>query len=222
MRNDKHLAIKLRQEGKSYNEISRKLEIPKTTLSSWLSNLDWSKKIKIELAIKANNIAKKRLRLINKKRRVMWEAWREQARQEARNDYLKLSQNPLFIAGIMLYWGEGDSKIENSIVRLSNTNPDMIRLYVLFLQTICSVPKEKIKLALILYPDLNDEKCREFWSKCADINDNQFVKTQYIKGKHPTKRLSYGICMIYLPSRQLKEKIFVWIDLFQRQFKKQF
>ena len=218
MRNDKHIAEKLRRQNKSYNKISKELDIPKSTLSGWFSLKDWSELIKVNLTRNANYIAKKRLRLYNKKQKILWEKWREKARQQARKDFFKLKSNPLFISGIMLYWGEGDSKIENSSVRMSNTSTDIIRLFVLFLQMICSVPKEKIKMALILYPDLNEKKCKNFWSKKSGIPENQFIKTQFIKGKHPTKRLTNGIALIYFTSRELKEKIFVWIELFHKQF----
>ncbi|PIY96753.1 MAG: hypothetical protein COY66_03120 [Candidatus Kerfeldbacteria bacterium CG_4_10_14_0_8_um_filter_42_10] len=194
------------------------LNIPKSTLATWFSELNWSQEIKKELTRKANYIAKKRLCIINKARRESWERWREQARIQARKNFVKLKNNPLFIAGVMLYWGEGDSKIENSIVRLSNTNPQLIKMFSLFLQKTCGVPKEKIKIALILYPDLNEGKCHQFWSQVTNIPSTQFRKTQYIKGRHPTKRLTNGICMVNVSSRELKEKIFVWIEKFYKLF----
>jgi len=218
MRNDKHLAIQLRKKGKSYNKISKELGVPKSTLSDWLSGVRWSQEIKKELERIANRAASKRLRILSKGRQKMWEAWREEARQQARKDFPKLRQNPLFVAGLMLYWGEGDSKIENSQVRLSNTSPDLIKLFSLFLKNICGLPIEKIKISLILYPDLDEANCISFWSTAAKIPKSQFRKSQIIKGKHPTKKLTYGICMIHLTSRQLKEKIFVWINLFHKQF----
>lgn len=46
MKNDKHLAIKLRKLWKSYNKISKELGIPKSTLVTWLSNAKWSIRIK--------------------------------------------------------------------------------------------------------------------------------------------------------------------------------
>jgi len=69
MRNDRHFAIKLRKQGKSYNKISGELKIPKSTLSDWFSDIKWSEDIKKELTRKANYIARKRLRLINKARK---------------------------------------------------------------------------------------------------------------------------------------------------------
>lgn len=117
----------------------------------------------------------------------------------------------------MLYWGEGDSKIENAHVKLVNIDVLMLKIFCLFLQLICRVVKEKIKMSMILYPDLNEKCCREYWSRGVDIPENQFWKTQFIQGRHPTKRLSQGICMVNVDSRALKEKIFIWIKLYQRE-----
>ncbi len=215
MRNDKHLALKLRKQGKSYNKISKELDIPKSTLSDWFSDIKWSNDTKKELTRKANYVARKRLRLINKARRKMWEEWREKAREQARKDFPLLKNNPLFIAGLMMYWGEGDSKIKNPF-RLSNTDPRMIALYTKFLTKSLNIPKENLRAALILYPDLSEEKCIKFWAKIVGIPKSQFYKTQFIKGYHPTRRLSQGICMIICGNKQIKEKILVWIDLLSR------
>ena len=217
MRNDKHLAIKLRKRGKSYNKISKELDVPKSTLSDWFSDIKWSDDIKKELTRKANYIARKRLRLINKARREMWERWREAARKQAVKEFPQFKKNSLFLAGLMLYWGEGDSKMENAAIRLSNTDPIMITIFSYFLQKICLVSIERIRLSMILYPDLNEKVCKKFWSKAAVIPESQFTKTQFIQGRHPTRRLTYGICIIYTGSRQLKEKIYTWIRLYQQE-----
>lgn len=220
MRNDKHLAEKLRRKNKSYNQISQELDISKSTLAYWFKDKGWSKKIKKELSQKALRIASKQLRLMNKAKAEKWEKWREEHRQEAHKKFPSLKNNSLFLAGLMLYWGEGDSKIENCQVRLSNTDPEMIRMFSNFLQQTCLVPLEKIRCSLILYPDLKDQKCKTFWSQVSGIPETQFTKTQFIQGRHPTKRLTRGICMINTCSRALKEKIFVWIKLYQKELGK--
>ena len=217
MRNDKHLAIELRRRGKSYNKISKELGIAKSTLSGWFSKLDWSDILKQELARKANFVARKRLRLVNKQRREMWELWRQEHRDDATRQFPILKNNSLFLAGLMLYWGEGDSVMKNCFVRLANTHPDMVTIFTSFLRNICFVPDEKIKVQLILYPDLKENVCRNIWMKATNLPRGQFIKTQYIKGRHPTKRLSYGICSVYVSSRGLKEKIFTWLKLYQNQ-----
>lgn len=141
---------------------------------------------------------------------------RRVARQEAQKDFLKLIKNPLFIAGLMLYWGEGDSKTKNPI-RLSNTDPRMISLYIKFLVKCLNIPKEKLRSNIILYPDLSKRKCINFWIEKTGMPKQQFYKTQFIKGKHPTKRLTNGICMVVYSNREIKEKILVWIDLLSKK-----
>lgn len=217
MRNDKYLAIRLRKQGKSYNKINKELGVPKSTLSDWFSDIIWSREVKKDLSRKALYVARKRLRLINKARREMWEKWREQYRQEAKTEFDSLINNPLFVAGINLYWGEGDSKLKNGRVSLVNTDPRMISLFVRFLQNIAEVPENKIAAWMTIYPDLSEEKCKFFWSQTSRIPPERFLKTQVIKGRHPTKRVENGMCAVIVYSRGLKEKIFTWIDLLSQK-----
>ena len=218
MRNDKHLAIELRQKGKSYKQIEKELGIARSTLSDWFSGLDWSNLLKKDLTRKANYINHNRFRKVVQARTDMWEKWREEARQEAREQFSLFKKQPLFVAGLMLYWGEGDSKLANGHVCLSNTNKDIIRLFVLFLKKFCPVDEKRMRGQMVLYPDLDEIVCATFWTNASEIPFEQFYKTQFIQGRHPTKRLSYGIFQVRLGSRQIKEKIAIWIDLFQSEY----
>lgn len=217
MRKDKQLAIRMRRAGKRYSEISDKLSIPKSTLSDWFGNESWSSKIKnqnIE-AVKPtwnNNI--KKLAAHNKKRFLKHAL---QARREARKEFLKLHHDPLFIAGLMLYWGEGINRPESCVVKLTNTNPLMISVFTKFLTEICEVPKNLIRVGLIIYPDLNMKSCENFWRTTIGVPSNQFHKTQVIHGKSTRRKLSHGICMITISRRALKERILTWIILLQKE-----
>ncbi len=46
MHNNKEKAIQLRKLGKSYNEITKALNVPKSTLSTWLKDIIIPAKIK--------------------------------------------------------------------------------------------------------------------------------------------------------------------------------
>ena len=220
MRNDRHLAIKLRKEGISYNKICKELGIPKSTMHYWFRNLRWSQQIKKELTEKAKTQSTKRLQAVIQAQRKRWKAYRKYYREEAKKEFPILRSNPLFLAGLMLYWGEGDSNLKNQ-VRLSNTDPRMIKLFNEFLQKICKASKEKIRLSLIIYPDLTDEDCKKFWSNRVKVSLNQFDKSSIIYGRHPTKRLENGICIIRVNnSPGLKEKIIIWTDLIVKDLNK--
>ncbi len=135
----------------------------------------------------------------------------------AREEFRIAIADPLFSAGIALYWGEGDRGPCNPL-RLSNTDGRMIGTYSLFLRTFMQVPMEKIRIGLVLYPDLSDSQCRAFWASVAGVPTGNFMKTQYIDGKHPTKRLPYGICMVVVNSRAAKLKMLTWIDIFAKRY----
>lgn len=215
MRKDKEKAIELRREGKSYKQISRDLNIPLGTLGGWFKSQSWSEKIKVRLSAEvslSNAHALSRMAQVNRDR---WESKREGYRSAAVQEFEALKNDPLFLAGIMLYWGEGEKQQKSSVVRLGNSEPEMIRIYHLFLTKTLKVNRERISAWLLLYPDLVDSVQRNFWSKATGLSPSQFKKSIYIKGRHPTKRLSYGVCTIVVSSRALKERILKWLELYQ-------
>lgn len=220
MRNDQHLAIDLRRRGRSYNDIATQLGIPKSTLSGWLRTRSWSQEIRRKLDQKQRQHSIKRMRALARVQKEKWEQWREEYRREARERFTSLVRDPLFIAGIMLYWGEGDNKSRSS-VRLANTDPRMIKLFFRFLQHCCRLPPERIYIDLLLYPDLSPLPTRRFWSTYLGIAEEQFSKPQIIRSKnfhglHPSKRLQYGVCTIRVNSGGLKEQMRVWQDMCYR------
>ena len=215
MRQDKESAFALRKRGYSYNFIHKKLNLPISTLSDWFSSIRWSQVIKRGLTRRAFEKVYPQLRAMSKARSIMWEKWRERARKEAATDFKKLSLDPLFISGVMIYWGEGDKNPKNP-VRISNTDPRMLKIFVKFLTICCRVSKDKIKGYVIIYPDLKEETCRVYWSQKMDISISNFYKTQHIIGRHKTKRLGYGIGVVSVGSRQIKEKILKWIELYSK------
>jgi hypothetical protein len=203
----------------SYKEIGEELGIPKSTLNCWFKDLTWSKTIKKRLTEKAIRTSRKRIKKVIKSNKERWEKWRSGLRKEAKTEFLKFKKDSLFIVGTMLYWGEGDRNLKNSL-RLTNTDYRMIFLFKRFLLDICGVKKEDIRLSLFIYPDIDEEKCKKFWSGKIKIGIKQFDKVQIIYGKHPTKRLENGICTIRVNKGiGLKEKIVVWINLLSEDLK---
>ncbi|MEK7108760.1 MAG: hypothetical protein AAB844_01445 [Patescibacteria group bacterium] len=144
---------------------------------------------------------------------VRWERWREAARQQARIEFKRFRSDPLFVAGVMLYWGEGD-KIPNNPVRVSNTDSRLLRVYVRFLLKYGCLPDRKIRAHLIRYSDLDEQKCVAYWSRVVGIRQKFFYKTQLINGKPKNRRSHHGICVVGVSSRQLKEKLLIWIQAF--------
>lgn len=212
MRRDKEIAIDLRKSGKSYKEIRNRLKIPTSTLSDWFRELDWSGEIRARLSKSAQESSIVRIQNLNKVRGVHLKKIYEEAREEARKDLETLKYNPLFIAGLMLYWGEGDKTTKNK-VRLANSDPNLIRLYVSFLEKACRIPRAKIRAQIITYPDIENASNTRFWAFASGIPINQFTKSTTIQGRNKTKRLRYGVCNVVVSSSYLKAKVLEWLKL---------
>lgn len=210
MRKDKENAVALRRSGKSYNTILKELKIPKSTLSGWFRDVDWSKELRTRLSKANQTESTKRIRELDKVRGVHLKRAYEEAREEAMHELDSLKYNPLFIAGLMLYWGEGD-KLTKSLVSLTNADPKMVKLFIFFLTKICKLPESKIRLHLLLYPDLDDWLSKAYWMRETGMPKENFTKSTVIAGKHKTRRLSFGICIVNVSSTYFKVKMLEWL-----------
>lgn len=210
--------MRLRSAQKSYKEIAVALNVSKGTVYYWLKDEPSSKTVKTALV--RQNIERNKIRIqrLIEAMRVKRERRAAEIERQADIEFERFIVEPLFSAGITMYWGEGDSKPKNPL-RLSNTDPRMIRLYVIFLKSFLKVPVAKIKIGLILYPDLKEKPCIDFWSNTAGLPCENFLKTQYIKGRHPTSRLEHGICMVIVSGNFHKIKVLRWIEIFSKRFK---
>lgn len=215
MLKNKEEAFKLRRLGKSYKQINRELGIATSTLADWFKNEPWSQEIKMRLSAEVSFSNARNLELLVQASRERWRQKHEEYRAMAVREFEGLKDDPLFLAGIMLYWGEGEKQKKSSVVRLGNSEPEMLRIFYLFLLKALGISKDKIHAWILLYPDLVDSVQKNFWSKATGIPLEHFKKSITIKGRHPTKRLSYGVCTIFVHSRALKERMLKWLELYQ-------
>ncbi len=212
MRKDKEKAIQLRSLGKSYSEIKAQISVPKSTLSNWLAPQGWSEKIKRTINQSHLKTSRVRVQWLNKTRGKLLKKVYQNAENEAEKELEFLKYHPLFIAALMLYWGEGDKTTKYNVT-LANTDPKMIRLFVCFLTEICQINRRKIKLHLLLYPDLNETDCKDYWKKGSGLEEENFVKSTTIKGRHKTRRLQKGVCSATVSSTYFKTKLLIWLKL---------
>ena len=218
MRKDKDFAIELRKAGKSYREIKRETGASLSTLSLWFKDFEWSKEIGKRLIFQHISNSTTKIFELNKIRGKRLDSIYALGRDVAAREFDKLKINPLFVAGVVAYWGEGDKSTKH-LCRLANSDPAMVRLFWLFLTKTCHIPENKISCWLILYPDLEEQAVKERWSLESGIPERNFRKAVFIKGRHPTKRNKYGICSIVVPSRFFKEKMLIWLRLMAEEFK---
>ncbi len=219
MRHDKSKAFQLRRQGKSYREIQKMLYISRSTISVWFGDVKWSQKIKKRLTKKNNAGLKERMkRMAEKARGKRLKLYRDK-REQAIKMYEQFKKDQLFIAGLMIYWGEGDGKLENGKIRVANSNPFILKLFYQFLKKYFSEISQRAKMYLILYPDLDDDKCKKYWSHTIGIPLDKFFKSQYIRGRSLHRRLMCGVGNIIVSSRADKEIIYTWLKIKQEEIK---
>lgn len=215
MRADKVTAITLRKSGASYNEISKKLKIPKSTLSGWFHNITFSEKIRAKNVTKLKAVLAKNITDHNKKRSLIARERWAKIQIESRAQINNVSARELFLVGVALYWAEG-YKRTNWNLAFSNSDPDMIRVVMKFFRSICNVPPEKFRVQMQLYSNLCEIKTKNYWSQITDIPVSQFTKAIYqISSASKLKRgrtLLNGTIRVRINDVQLVNKIKGWIS----------
>ena len=216
---DHEKALILRKQGMSYSQIKKLLKVSKSTLSLWLRNYPLSKQRIRELRDwNEQRIEKYRETMRRKRKERLKQFYKEQ-----RRIILPLTKRENFLAGLFLYWGEG-SKSHLTELSVSNNDPSIIKFFVNWLIKSLSVPKEKIKIQLHLYNNMDIEKEVDFWSKTLNVPLNQFTKP-YIK-KSSSARINHkggfghGTCNARFGNARLTEKIHMSIKTISDKYNK--
>lgn len=202
---DREKALVLRKQGMSYNQIKKILKVSKSTLSLWLRDYPLSKQRVRELRDwNEQRIEKFRETMRQKREKRLKEVYEVQ-----KKFLLPLKNHELFMFGLGLYWGKGVKKMTE--LSISNSDPSIIKFFIYWLTTPLRVPKEKLKVQLHLYKDMDIKKEIQFWSETLNIPSSQFYNP-YIK-ESSSKRINHkggfghGTCNVRIGGTQLAEKI---------------
>jgi hypothetical protein len=210
----KNRAIRLRKNGKSYNEINKLLNIPKSTLSTWLKNLPISQNVRNKNIEKAKNIWSKNISDYNKKRAKKYQVELKRQINKFSQDIPEIDKKNLFWIGLSLFWAEGGKK-EKWMVRFTNSDPIMIKIMMKFFREICNIKNNKIKLCIHLHSNVSEAKAKKYWSNITRLAIDNFWKSQTqisssSKGKRPRNRLPYGTLHVIIMDSYLVKKIRGW------------
>jgi len=225
MRKDKEKALSLRLQGYSYNEVTKKLGIPKATLSDWFTGLVLSEKAQVRIQRRVHEGS---LRGLIKKNRLQTHQARQNAariRKYAKEEIRKLSKIELLLIGTALYWAEGYKRpiFKNGKERtyhkigFSNTDPIMVKLFVKFLQNILQIPISKIKASVRIFQHINENEALRYWQKATGLPKENFQKFYYgisrsSLGKRPYNRLPFGTIQISVGDTKNFHRIMGWIE----------
>ena len=225
MRKDNFKAYKLRMAGKSYNEISRLLKVPKSTLSTWFSTLEIPQEAKDRLKKRVYEKSVTALIERNKNQTILAEKRALEVRSRAIKEVGALSKRDIFIAGTALYWAEGHKRpiVRNGKARtfhpvsFTNSDPKLITLFMRFLRETCGVSDEKISIGLRIFERQDPAYLLDFWQKTARIPMSRFQKviqspSTSSRRIRPFNVLPFGTVQIRVGDTVLYHKIMGWIE----------
>ncbi len=216
-------ALELRSHGKSYLEIKKALGIPKSTLSGWFKDLEFSSKVQGILQEKGR-VAKEQFVKFNRQRTEIIKDENQKIVKQAMENIRQLSRYELILIGVALYWAEG-YKIEKQKrtpqICFVNSDPYMIALFLRFLREIIGAQEEKLKPTIHLYIDTDKKAIVNFWSKITRIPKKNFHFVNQIsrasKGKRSFNALPFGTLKLVFSGRQNSFRVKGWIDALKNQ-----
>lgn len=219
----KKKAIELRKNGLSYNEISKKLNIAKSTLSLWLSDLPLSELIKQKNITKSKIIWAKNIVSFNKKRSLIYQRETNQILKNYALEIDTLTKKDLFYLGIGLFLAEG-SKREKWSIRFANSDSLIIKIIFKFFREICNVKESDFRARIHLHPNITNKVTLKYWSDIAQIPKSQFWQPQTVvskssQGKRKINQLPYGTLHVTIMKADLVKKVRGWILGISEQFK---
>ena len=214
MRKDKNKAITWRQKGLSYNEISKKLGIPKSTLSGWFKNIKQLQTITVNNISKAKIQWAKNITAYNKQRAQLARRNWTIMRKKAARDIKKMSAKELRLVGTALYWAEGYRRGNWNVI-FTNSDPIMIDMMMKFFLQVCKIPKKKIRAQIQTHSNVPIVTATRYWSKIIKMPISQFLKPikQLSKSSKKLRKnsLPYGTLRIKINDVILVNKIKGWI-----------
>lgn len=126
-----------------------------------------------------------------------------------KND-LTIGEENLKISAVMLYWAEG-YKVGKTTVDFTNSDPDMVYLFVRFLREICGVDERKLRCFMYVYEGQDVNHLQDFWSTLLQIPKMQFTKP-YIKSAGVSKRgprMHKGLVHVRYCDKKLLQQVLI-------------
>lgn len=213
----KNSAINLRLKGFSYNEISKEISVPKSTLSYWLKKIGVSEKIKSDNIRKTKFIWSKNISRYNKTRAKLYLKNRKNFLNDYANEVSRISDQELWWLGIGLYLGEGEKK-EKHKIRFVNSDPAIIIIMMLFFQKCCGISADKFNARIQCYGKQDYQSLLTFWSELTKIDSENFWQPQVVESKHRISKLEYGTLHLTISDSKLNLKIHGWMQGVRFQF----
>lgn len=131
----------------------------------------------------------------------------------ARAEVESRRDDPFWVAGAMAYWAEGDKRSKE--VKFSNSDPDMIRLFLAWACRYLELTPDCFTIMLHLHAGQDEAERHAFWSEQTGLAREQFRRS-FIKPEgtgHRKNRLYNGTAQIRVRrSSALLPRVLGWVE----------
>ena len=200
---EKKRARDLRRQGWSMRDITRELNISKSSVSRWVADIPMTEEMRIQLKQNQSDNAKIGTQANKDDNRTLRQQYQDEGREKARE------RSHSHMMGCMLYWAEG-AKDKNRL-EFVNSDPHMMKLFVYFLRQDLLVPDETMLLRIHCHTTDATEihRIETYCLDLLDLPETCLQKTFITQGSTSRKnRLENGICAIRVNSTRLVQHIY--------------
>jgi transcriptional regulator with XRE-family HTH domain len=206
---ERDIARELRRQGLPIKEIAERVGVSKSSVSLWVRDIELT--AEQQDTLRAMNPAYNRQLRGSRKAAARHRANRVAAQTSGRA--LALKGEPLHLAGVMLYWTEG-AKSGNQVC-FSNSDPEMVKLFVVFLKRYFGLCGSDMRISCHLFADHLDRQreVEQFWLDVAGLPETSLRKSVVNLYSRSSKRkrikkLPYGTCQLVVSRTAVLQSIY--------------
>jgi hypothetical protein len=191
------------EEGASMKVIASRLRVSVSSVSLWVRDIELSPEQRAVLRNKVSGGSSANAIAARRRRTLSQEGGRALVRDA----------DPLFVAGIMLFWAEG-AKARNE-VSFVNSDPEVVRFFARFLRRFYRVPDERFRVACNLFADhlARQREIEQFWLDMLKLPPSCLRKSMVnVYSKYSQRkrrgRLPYGTCKLVVCDTSIVQSIY--------------
>lgn len=200
-------ARELRALGWSVRQIAQELAVSRSSASVWVRDVPLGPEQRAELIRRARLgpiVSGERKAAAARERRA---AWQDEGRRRAS------SSDAAYAAGCMLFWAEGSRR--RNTVHLTNSDPDLVVMFLRFLRSYFEVPDDRIALTCNLFADHAEQQheVEQHWLDRLDLPRSCLRKsTVNVYSKYSQKKrinkLPYGTARLTVHDTRIVQTIY--------------
>jgi transposase-like protein len=198
----------LRQCGGSVKEIAGAVGVAQSTVSRWVRDIELRPEQRLALQARDPRFAAH----LNGSRTVATKALASRIEHQRNGRKLVVTDQD-FVILCALYWAEGE-KARNA-VRLSNSDPELIALFLDLLRRTFAVADEAVRISCNLFADHvgRQREIEDFWLRKLDLPRSNLLKsTVNTHSKYSAKKrlnvLPYGTCRLVVNDTRIVQTVY--------------